>query len=744
MATNRKLVEALKKDEQIRQLHALGAEQDRGLSYMPYRIFGAPVDTVEAVMAAMGFPHEKPVGGSDWMIDKAVNAGLVQKPTGSAAERAGDIVGSLVDPQVAAAKLAAFPFVKMGKITKGTELVDLRKLPAAEGVEVARSEPHLLPSTEAGEGKYVGGPRDIKTRKQLQTQRQKLDAEIAADPRGADWYDRYRAGMQSVTGGDPLANEWMSKQEAQWSAGVSPESELQFALKENAGALMGMPVKAARPAQHQAFMRAVEANDPNLMQLGSKTGEYGRRVSPDQPMAASATGVNDFRHARNLGYTETTGEAQRGGLNAAQHRFSDYETALAVQRARENALGGRTDWTGEMLQAAPWVRQKAQDLMSRNPGAIPAYMKQGYSQEEAIKLAYEDAFREANKTITDFFPKHTFSATYEQQPGAMTQHLPGSVNAPASEREAFAADPRSTWAFAPGNRDALYAGLQRGNTGVMPRVLPTTQGRGMYTPPGGTLETNPMEIARVLTSFKATPKGKEISDAEKAMFGTGELTRAFIDAQGAGAGHKVWFGGRQMDSNSPVIPLSAPISEQQMLKLKAVGEKYGLPDVVQGDSGIAMTNFYTGAPPLDPKTAKALQKDLESLGYPKYARGNVEGIYAGLEDEWSQPAGSGAATKKVLDTLNSLPDVARDAFNRNPAFGKKALGNLERDQEWSKKWGATREDIQNMRRIIGEGPGWIDRLEKAVKSGAVLPAIAGSILVATSREQNAKSPEIRP
>jgi hypothetical protein len=33
-------------------------------------------------------------------------------------------------------------------------------------------------------------------------------------------------------------------------------------------------------------------------------------------------------------------------------------------------------------------------------------------------------------------------------------------------------------------------------------------------------------------------------------------------------------------------------------------------------------------------------------------------------------------------------------------------------------------DIQNARRIIGQGPGWIDRLEQGLKSDAALLATA--------------------
>jgi hypothetical protein len=59
-------------------------------------------------------------------------------------------------------------------------------------------------------------------------------------------------------------------------------------------------------------------------------------------------------------------------------------------------------------------------------------------------------------------------------------------------------------------------------------------------------------------------------------------------------------------------------------------------------------------------------------------------------------------------------------------FRPKTFDRLDRDQKWSSKRGAPHEDIQNARRIIGQGQGWIDRLEQALKSGAVLPATAAA------------------
>jgi hypothetical protein len=82
----------------------------------------------------------------------------------------------------------------------------------------------------------------------------------------------------------------------------------------------------------------------------------------------------------------------------------------------------------------------------------------------------------------------------------------------------------------------------------------------------------------------------------------------------------------------------------------------------------------------------------------------------------------------VLSHINALPLQMRAAFNNNPLIPRNAMDRMTRDQHWMRKWGAPKEDIQNARRIIGEGPGWVDRLESALKAGAILPAVAAAIL----------------
>jgi hypothetical protein len=102
--------------------------------------------------------------------------------------------------------------------------------------------------------------------------------------------------------------------------------------------------------------------------------------------------------------------------------------------------------------------------------------------------------------------------------------------------------------------------------------------------------------------------------------------------------------------------------------------------------------------------------------------------------KWQQGIGSGAATGEVLSHINALPPQMREAFNNNPLIPQNAMNRMTRDQDWIAKWGAPREDIQNARRVIGEGPGWVDRLEAALKAGAILPAVAAAIYSAAPQQ----------
>jgi hypothetical protein len=540
-------------------------------------------DNIGRVQQAMTFNPRTPEGRAGM---KAIAGGFQQIVDIAGLERAVEIfegsivpalqkafgteVGSAIGAGVIGAASVAGP--RKAKIPKQPQLVDIDGQPMAQpktmmdvpdirGVEVeqalnvARNEPHLIPSNAKGEGAFIGGPRNIQNRSDLVAMRNALDETIKRGADGGDWYDRYRASVDEVTGGDVKDNQWMSSLEGQYSAGVAPQSELAFALKDtNSAIAQGVPVKAARPAQQQASMRAIEQNDPSQFQLGPKTGEYARRINPASGSERTATGVNDFRHARNIGYTEVSGAAQREGLSPQAHKFMDYETALAVDRANQSNLAGRSDWKGEQIQAAPWVAQKADDLYLRQKNGYHKAAEQ-LIEQKGLNNSVEDvarglAFKDANETIGDSFDKHTAFATYEPQPYVGAQHLEGLANASPAEKLAFANDPRSRWDKAPGGRDEIYAGTRLGDTGYAVRTRPTQDMQGIYDPPNGAArEFNPGFVARPLVAFDSG-KVKTIPEADRSILDAAEATRAYIDVQGAGAWHKPWVGGQAGESNS--------------------------------------------------------------------------------------------------------------------------------------------------------------------------------------------------
>jgi len=652
----------------------------------------------------------------------------------AAAALAGTVVpgrASMADPRKLKKKVKKK--AKAKKVKRMTDLPNIREMPVDEAIAIARKEPHLIPGGAATEGKYVAGPRNIDTRQKLTKMRRDLDASIDAGAEGGDWYNRYRGGVYDVTGGSPEQAGAMARIEGMFSAGVDPASELGYSIKETSGLIGGTPVKAARPAQHEALLNAAAANDMSKLMLGPKTGEYAKRVTPGL-LSPGATGVNDFRHFRNLGYTDAAGKPV-DQVTGTPHIFADYETALAVDRANKRKLAGRSDWTGEQIQATAWVKQKSDDLYARGKKRYDAQALEQMKKDRVNDISPEGveeagrklAFGDANRTIADFFPKHTAFDTYEMQPGPSTGHLPASVNMNQAQRDALAADPRGSFATAPGGRDAVYAGLHVPTApGISMRVRPTTPMQGIYDGGQG-LELNQGAVARPLvgyTTHGASPKTLATADRDILEAGTG--LRAGLLAQDAGAAHVITDSGRMSDRNAVGAGLLGKLTPQEALDLRDVGAKYGYGDLVDRGEGITMTNF--GGDPTVPSTkemaalteeVRAIRPDLTTA-----KRMSQDSVYTDLTDEWKAGEGSGEVTKKILGWVEKTPELAA-AMDNNPYIAQNALDLIARDKGLAKIWGPGRADLETFRSIIGAGPGWVGRLKKAVKKG-IVPAIAAA------------------
>lgn len=104
----------------------------------------------------------------------------------------------------------------------------------------------------------------------------------------------------------------------------------------------------------------------------------------------------------------------------------------------------------------------------------------------------------------------------------------------------------------------------------------------------------------------------------------------------------------------------------------------------------------------------------------------VDSIYQDWTAKYAMD--NGAATKELLNIFDTLAPGGRAAFNNSEAIPKAALALLERDAEYGKALGGTWDALQNLRQVIGEGPGWLDRLRRGVETGAILPAVGAAFL----------------
>ncbi len=99
----------------------IGRDIVRGAQYLPYDLAGAPVDIATMAMRPFGYNVEKPVGGSEYLIEKARQAGIAQAPTGSTAETATRIGMGFVNPAAVARQIPR----GIAALEKGVEAMTL-------------------------------------------------------------------------------------------------------------------------------------------------------------------------------------------------------------------------------------------------------------------------------------------------------------------------------------------------------------------------------------------------------------------------------------------------------------------------------------------------------------------------------------------------------------------------------------------------------------------------------------------
>jgi hypothetical protein len=140
-----------------------------------------------------------------------------------------------------------------------------------------------------------------------------------------------------------------------------------------------------------------------------------------------------------------------------------------------------------------------------------------------------------------------------------------------------------------------------------------------------------------------------------------------------------------------------------------------------------------------PPLATSIREVVPDSGVP--VRSVRTGPYVDYSAELKGEPGSGVGTGKFLGVLNQAPLLA-ERLNKNAQIPKDFLAMADRDQAFAAAHSLPMcADIENMRRIIGEGPGWVERLRAAYARGEYLPvpALAALGLGAAAQNDDLKS-----
>ncbi len=436
--------------------------------------------------------------------------------------------------------------------------------------------------------------------------------------------------------------------------------------------------------------------------------------------------------------THTVGHAQQDGRRYVTEAHTD-GTGEVYRVEYLAAVGGRTDWQGPHLQELPWVYGKAQDLYGRG--------KNGRFSGEPLE-GVGAAIRDANNTAQDYFHKHAGAGTYEYVPGASTGHVPGALQAPMAEKQAYGDvgrwdTPGNTPQGLPGfgmpdsvgagNRDALYSAIGF-------RQLPSAPSSGAYMNAAGAMEHNPATIARPLLDFPTGGTG-QVADNTQQVMSAAERFRAVMDAQEAGAWNLPNTMAGVKGKNALLLDSRAyaPAGADPALGLQPTPEQMAnLSGMLEGTGhSVSATSrgaaiFPTGDNPMPSSNIARKLGDWMTAEYPStiqpasMSTGYVPGI-----GKWGEggivPTApySGEATAGLMGDLAALsPDVTRN-MGESEGIRQAIRAKTTRDAALP----GARGDIQNTRNFFAEAdwPKAVQLMRQGMSAAGAMAALGYSM-----------------
>jgi hypothetical protein len=298
----------------------------QGVSEAPYLLAGAPVDLATMVMRPFGYDVEKPMFGSEDLKQRALKAGIRQKPPEGAAARAlyemGQLGASVVNPAAPvrgavaaaqktgeAAKMLArdfqgynqqlsVPGASYAVRNKGTPVVIDPKLPATtDDFQESMSRAELRAFQERNPDVALYSDREMAATPEFQAFAAKANAPVDA----AEAFVK----KEVATTPDPTLNGWFTKALTRYlrSDFASPQDQLVRAAEE--GKMLHLAPKKFSDfsdvdAATAKFLKAKAQDNKNMRRRegflpeGETNTDYGQRIESLTDAAAYPEQVGDL------------------------------------------------------------------------------------------------------------------------------------------------------------------------------------------------------------------------------------------------------------------------------------------------------------------------------------------------------------------------------------------------------------------------------------------------------------------
>lgn len=605
---------------------------------------------------------------------------LIQGLLGTAPDEMGF---SVLHPDYEGIKKVAEPAYTMGLLgqlapfTKGLPVgASIKDVGLIKGVtkedEVARVARRVGTT-----GQYTGAPPGLDSPQKLNALVNDYLRAMEEGIAGREFYRESSKDIFNRTGKNINESDLLAQNLAILSRANNVAGNTSMSAKAHVQAATGDPVRTGRfPSKDSPPIQSMY--DANAVEyLGHKRDPFATQLGVEWSPEKIGRGVNDMHEAELMGYPS----GKVGG--ATQHAFMDEVRARAIERANRTKLGGFDDWDTGTAQAAAWSGNKIRR------GDIKA--------------------GEAAKSYADFLPMHEANATYEAVSSPVTGHLQGLLNAPFSEKFKYTMDPRGAWNTSASGRDIGYTAA-----GLLPGETTTAVGRF-----GG--QASPAMVARPVIGTETSPTGARVMTpgSEKTLDAV-EASRAYFDAQEAGAWHKLMPAQKSSDYTGAKIDFGRPMTNTEMEKIAPLfeGSNYYIGSTPTGLTVMSNEGALAGAEMA--KEVREIMKRNKGL----FSGSDVEfgAIKSGYIDygEAYKSGVPGSVTKELLRYIEASPKTAK-ALEGSQLYRNTVTARNARDIDAAREgYGVSRSDLMRAREIF-QKDGWAG-LKRAAEAGTV-PAV---------------------